>query len=270
MESKQLVDQTETPSTTISLTYDLRVLGVRTGMTVLVHSSLKSLGWVCGGTQAVIQALMDVVTKEGTLVLPAHSGGLSDPANWQMPPVPEEWWEMIRETMPAFERDKTPTRSIGIIPEQFRTYPDVLRSYHPNMSFAAWGKNADLVTSDHSLDDGLGERSPLARLYNLDAEVLFLGADFDTHTSFHLSEHRAGVRKTMSKGAPIIEDGKRIWKNYLEINYDDEQFGEIGKAFETEHPLQTGKVGSATCKLFKMRPSVDFAVGWMKENRKEA
>lgn len=268
MESKQVVDQTDTPRTTISLTDDLRKLGVRPGMTVLVHSSLKSLGWVCGGTQAVIQALMDAVTDRGTLVLPAHSGGLSDPANWQMPPVPEEWWETIRETMPAFERDKTPTRSIGIIPEKFRTYPDVMRSYHPNMSFAAWGKNAELITSDHSLDDGLGERSPLAKLYDLDAEVLFLGADFDTHTSFHLSEHRAGVRKAMSKGAPIIEDGKRMWKNYLEIDYDDEPFAEIGKAFEAAHPVGTGQVGSATSKLFKMRSSVDFAVGWMKENIK--
>ncbi len=263
---KQLIEQTDQPRTRFSIADDLRKLGVQPGDTILVHASLKSLGWVSGGSQAVIQALMDMVTEDGTLVMPAHSGGLSDPANWENPPVPEDWWETIRATMPPFEVDKTPTRAIGTIPELFRTYSGVLRSYHPNMSFAAWGQEAPYVTSDHSLDDGLGERSPLAKLYKMDAQVLFLGTDFDTHTSFHLSEHRAGARKTISKGAPILEKGKRVWKNYLEIDYDDEPFGEIGKAFEKKHDVTIGKVGSATCKLFNMRESVDFGVKWFKKN----
>lgn len=265
---KQLIEQTESPRTTESLRKDLQLLGVKPGMTLMVHSSLKSIGWVCGDSQAVIDALMDVVTNDGTLILPAHSAALSDPADWINPPVPEDWWEMIRNTMPAFDPIKTPTRGIGVIAERFRSYPEVLRSNHPTMSFSAWGKKAAYITSGHTLDDGLGEKSPLGKAFELDADVLFLGTDFDTHTSFHLSEHRASVRKAVSKGAPIEENGKRVWKNYLEIDYDDEQFGEIGKAFEAEFPVHAGKVGSASCKLFKMRPSVEFGVKWMTENMK--
>ncbi len=268
MERKS-IQETDQPRTRNSLKEDLQNLGVKEGMTLMVHASMKSLGWVCGGSQAVIQALMDAVTPKGTLVMQAHSADLSDPVNWINPPVPEDWWETIRQTMPAFDPKMTKTRGLGIIPEQFRTYPDVLRSYHPNMSVAAWGKFAGKITSNHSLDNGLGEQSPIAKAYDLDAYVLFLGTDFDTHTSFHLAEHRSGVRKTVSRGAPIIENGKRLWKNYLEIDYDDEPFGEIGNAFEKETKnILTGKVGSSACKLLKQRESIDFAVKWFKNNKK--
>ncbi|WP_349409574.1 AAC(3) family N-acetyltransferase [Pseudalkalibacillus sp. SCS-8] len=264
---KSIIQGTDQPRTTKTLMADLRALGVEQGMTLLVHSSLKSLGWVCGESEAVIQALMDAVTEEGTLILPAHSAVLSDPADWQNPPVPKDWWEPIKESMPPFNPTTTPTWGVGLIPERFRSYPGVYRSNHPNMSMAAWGKHAAYITENHSLDNGLGERSPIAKAYELDADVLFLGTDFDSHTSFHLSEHRAGVRNTVAKGAPILMDGKRVWRNYLEIDYDDECFGEIGKAFEGKHDVRIGKIGSATSKLFKLRPSVDFGVQWLKEHK---
>lgn len=77
-------------------------------MTVLVHSSLSSIGWVNGGAVAVIQALIDVVTEEGTIVMPSQSVELSDPKEWGNPPVPEEWWDIIRESMPAYNSNYTP------------------------------------------------------------------------------------------------------------------------------------------------------------------
>jgi aminoglycoside 3-N-acetyltransferase len=57
-----------------SIYNDLFELGVRNGDILLVHTSLSSLGWVCGGAQAVLMALKQVVGKSGTLVMPSHSG----------------------------------------------------------------------------------------------------------------------------------------------------------------------------------------------------
>src|SRR4051794_16906227 len=97
-------------------------------MTVMVHSSLSTLGFVCGGAHTVVQALLDVIGPDGTLMMPTHSGGLSDPAAWGDPPVPETWWETIRATMPAFDATLTPMRSMGAIVDCFRHVPGVRRS----------------------------------------------------------------------------------------------------------------------------------------------
>ena len=119
------------PATIQSLRADLLNLGLPPGATVLVHSSMKSLGWVSGGPVAIILALEMALGHEGTLVMPTHSSDLSDPAYWRNPPVPAAWWPVIRDTMPAFDPDLTPTRGMGKIPETFRRGRGVVRSTTP-------------------------------------------------------------------------------------------------------------------------------------------
>lgn len=140
-----------TPATVSSLIQDLEQIGIKPGMTLLVHSSLSSIGWVCGGPVAVILALEHVLGEEGTLVMPTHTGGLSDPEHWGAPPVPETWWETIRAEMPAFDPALTPTRKMGVISETFRSQQNVVRSTHPISSFAAWEKIKNLLYKIHNM-----------------------------------------------------------------------------------------------------------------------
>ncbi len=268
MSEASAVEGTPAPRTRETLAADMRALGLAPGMIVLVHSSLNALGWVCGGPVAVIQALMVAITEAGTLIMPAHSGDYSDPAKWRNPPVPADWIPIIRATMPAFDPAITPTRGMGRIAETFRCWPGVRRSDHPSSSFAAWGRLAGVVTANHTLENELGNGSPLARLYDLDGWVLLLGVGHGNNTSFHLAEHRAPSTPPITAGAPIFENGQRVWKTFQSLDYDDTPFPEIGAAFERTGQVIVGKIGSAEARLFRQRPAVDFAVGWLASRRK--
>ncbi|GAV13422.1 putative phage protein [Paenibacillus sp. NAIST15-1] len=71
-----------------TLTKDFEALGVQPGMNLILHSSMKSLGsWVAGGASAVILALEEQLSEQGTLVMPTHTVDLSDPSTWQCPPL---------------------------------------------------------------------------------------------------------------------------------------------------------------------------------------
>jgi aminoglycoside 3-N-acetyltransferase len=234
---------------------------------VIVHSSLSSLGWVCGGSQAVVLALMDVLTESGTLVMPTHSADYSDPGKWKNPPVPESWLEAIRQNMPAFDPRTVPTLGMGRLPETFRSWPEALRSSHPAFSFAAWGRHASFVTEDHALDYSLGEDSPLARIYELDGQILLLEVGYESNTSFHLAEYRAPAVRKSEDGAPIVESGQRVWKTYTDIELNEEVFGQIGADFEKAVGVRSFGVGSAQAKHFSQRRAVDFAREWLAQRR---
>ncbi|MDE3001573.1 MAG: AAC(3) family N-acetyltransferase [Gemmatimonadota bacterium] len=273
MREDSVIDQTNTPATVESLQRSLAALGLEPGMVVLVHSSLSALGWVCGGAVAVVAALKGVLGSSGTLVMPAHSPGLSEPAKWENPTVPEFSWPVIREHMPAYDPDLTPTHSMGVIAETFRKHRGVFRSSHPQVSFCACGPHAAKILDDHSLDFGLGERSPLARIYDLNGFILLLGAGHASNTSMHLAEYRADfpTRKVVRDGAPIDASGSRQWATFEEVEPDSSDFDRIGEDFLTSDAgrvVRRGKVGLADCQLMPQRDVVNFAVGWMEENRK--
>jgi aminoglycoside 3-N-acetyltransferase len=262
--------RTPEPRTRRSLAADLRRLGLRPRTTVLLHSSLSALGWVAGRQVAVVQALLDVVGTEGTLVVPTHTGANSEPSEWARPPVPEAWWPVIREEMPAYDPAVTPSHSMGAIAELVRTWPGAARSSHPQTSFAAVGAHAAEVTALHDLDSSLGERSPLGSLERLGASVLFLGTGWSTCTALHLAEYRLPeVRLTRCACALSTQEGHRAWVEYDDVDFDEGVFEALGDDYERARPGQVaaGLVGSAHCRLFPLADAVDYAVGWIAAHR---
>ncbi|MDU4698264.1 MAG: AAC(3) family N-acetyltransferase [Paenibacillus sp.] len=254
-----------------TLRADLRALGVREGATLLVHSSFKSLGqWVCGGPGAVVLALEAALGEEGTLVMPTHSSDVGDPARWQNPPVPKEWWDTIREQMPAYDPELTSLWYMGVIPDTFRRQKGTLRSGHPQVSFAARGREAETIIGDHGLEFGLGERSPLARIYELRGEVLLLGVGHVNNTSMHLAECLANYsgKEFYTAKAPVLVDGEKRWVEFTELEYDSEDFEQLGADFARDTGLvKQGQVAGATALLMPQRELVNYAVGWLERHR---
>lgn len=262
---EKMILETKEPNTRSSLAREFIDMGLKKGDTVLVHSSLSSIGYVVGGGEAVVEALMDVITEEGTIVMPTHTGQLCDPVFWGNPPVPNEWFETIRKELPAFDPRITRTNGMGEVVECFRQFEGVKRSYHPLVSFAAWGKNADFVTENHSLDNSLGENSPLARVYDLNGKILLIGVEFDRNTSCHLGEYRAGNAHEAKNAAPIIIDGKREFKIFNDIEFRTELFYFIGEGLDEISKIKEYKLGDAKVLLMNQRECVDFSVEFFKD-----
>ncbi len=66
----------------------------------------------------------------------------------------------------------------------------------------------------------------------------------------------------MKKGAPVLEDGRRVWKTFPDIEFQDDSFPVIGEEFRRTGRVVTGRVGSAQADLFRVREAVDFAAEW--------
>ncbi len=256
--------------TTESLARDLQALGVKPGMALIVHSSLKSVGQVLGGSAAVILALEQTIGETGTLIMPTFTEYLCDPAEDENK-FPEEQRDFVRQHLPFYYPDLSPTAHMGFIPETFRKQSGVLRSSHPHLSFAAWGRHAEYVIADHSLDYALSERSPIGKLYQLRGSILLLGAPKNSNTSLHLAEYWQTNTFKQAKDWDVLLpiDGERCWTKYHDINNSCDDFAKIFNAFEAETGLvRAGRIGDAPSFLMPQREMVDYALHWMNTYRK--
>jgi aminoglycoside 3-N-acetyltransferase len=198
-----------------------------------------------------------------------NSGNNTDPSEWQHPPVPEAWWQTIRDHTPAYNPRTTLTREMGVVPELFRTWPGAIRSAHPAFSLAALGPRAPYLMADHALTEDIGDHSPLGKLYELDGHVLLLGVGHGNNTSLHLAEFRADYpgKRTLRTGSAMLVNGQRQWVPYETLDTYADDFGQIGTAFDRAHNLTVQHINGAEVRFFRQRLVVDFAIQWMEQHR---
>lgn len=256
-----------------SLRAGLQALGVRSGDTLLVHASLRRLG---APPDTVLATLLELLGPHGTLVVPAFTAGNSDTSRTYLARtrgMTERQRAAHRRRMPAFDPERTPSEDMGVLAEAVRCGPGAVRSAHPQTSFAAVGRRAAELLADHDEECHLGERSPLARLYEAGARVLFLGVGHEVCSAFHLAEYRVGGAPWREYSCAVLRDGERHWISYKDIDLDDHDFGALGAAFEAEDAersdpfVRHGRLGGTRTRLFPLASAVDFAVRWLAENR---
>jgi len=253
------------PNTFDSLIDELSGLGIRSGMTLMVHCSLGRVGWTVGGPVTVIRALLQVLQSLGTLVMPAESPLMSDPRDWDDDRVKPEWHDTIRASMPVFDPSTTPT-TMGAIAEAFRTYPGTRRSNHPLVSVCANGLHAEDITGEHALEFCEGRGTPFEKLYHLDSHTLLLGVGFDRCTSLHYAESLVPARRTTVSRFPMIENGERVWVEKPNMATDNGvHFPLVGKQFIDSGCVRIGRIGNAESMLFSTRALVDFAESYFKK-----
>lgn len=75
----------------------LEKAGVKKGQSIMVHTSLRSLGFVCGGPQIIIEALLESVGEEGTIMMPTQSWKNLDPETGVHWDADKTDWDRIRD-----------------------------------------------------------------------------------------------------------------------------------------------------------------------------
>ena len=262
-------DSRTPPDARSGLIDNLYRLGVRSGDILLVHSSLRRLGFVVGGAATVVQALLAAVGPDGTVVVPTFTANNSDPSRWALTrgqAVPQECWPAIREQLPPFDPTVTPSERMGAISEMIRTWPGAVRSQHPQTSFAAVGADASALMADHPLDCHHGPASPLGRLAESGAEVLLLGVSFAVCSGFHLAEYEVPNPPQRDYECVISRQGRRTWYRYRDVLLDDRQFAALGTALENSSTgalIRCGPVGDTCAKLVALQKCVEFARAWL-------
>jgi aminoglycoside 3-N-acetyltransferase len=148
----------------------LRQLGVEPGDKLLVHSSLRLLGWVKGGADAVIDAVLSAVGETGTVMMPAFT----------FPPVE------------IFDPTSSPT-TMGAIAEAFLKRPGVIRSIHPTHSVSVWGAHKDRLAAEHETATALGVGSPVHQILAEGGDIILLGVGHWANSAVHVAEAIARV-----------------------------------------------------------------------------
>ncbi|MBB2940791.1 aminoglycoside 3-N-acetyltransferase [Actinoplanes lutulentus] len=257
--------------TKTSLVADLTALGVGEGGALLVHCSMRRIGWVDGGPATLLAALREVTGPTGTIVVPAQT-----PNNSLTSPVHRTATAGMSNAararyvagMPGFQPDSTPSYGVGSFAEHIRSHPGALRSRHPQTSFAALGPDAAAIVRDHDLRSHLGERSPLGALYQGGASILLLGVGMEKCTALHLAEYRLPQpAKVMEYSCFVTENGQRRMERFEALKLDDSDFGEAGRDLLRQPWATTGRVGGAAAHLIPLAPAVDQAEEWFTTNR---
>lgn len=215
-----------------------RGLGLRAGDVVLVHSSYRSLGEVKGGPRTVIDALVEVLTPEGTLIMPTFNFDFNQGEPWDV--------------------NKTPSH-MGVLTEIVRTDPQARRVFHPFYSFAVLGKLKEELTRTR-YKDSYGEESIFMRLRQLDGKIMIIGLSY-THsmTFFHHVEQMNGVdyRYVKAFTGMVTDETGRTYEDTFTMLVRDLEKGVItevdpmGAVLEQRGIVTVASIGEATVKLMK-------------------
>lgn len=246
-----------------------REVGVRSGMSLMLHSSMRDLGYVVNGALDVIDALLESLGDEGTLLMPAHTGQLTDPADWQQPPIPANYIKTVRRFMRPLHPTTTPVRNRGIIAQTFLSYPGVCRSSHPLNSVTAKGPQAVYYTESHALHSSEGLQSPIGKLYTQEGHVLLIGVSLTSCTAIHLAEFITDVPYLQKSSVKVLVTDKNGNNRFVRLRRypgTSEFFDKLMPKLRGRGMISEVEFRSGRLIFFPIKPVIDIAVEFLRED----
>lgn len=248
-----------------SLIEHFKALKIEAGDVIEVHVSLETLGFICGGAEAILSALLKVIGHEGTLITNAHNSLNQDPA-LLADSIPLNEYPLYRKMMVANHGKQSMPNPIDPFAYALQIKDLTLVSAHPTYAVMAYGKQAKWITQNHALGDAFSEESPYGRCLQLKAKVLLMGSDYSLVSSIHLAEYQSQIRPLEIKGAAILKEGQRKWVEAMDYAYQSDYFNELGYLLESKHAVSILSLGNSQSKLFKLEEAIDLAKTYLGES----
>lgn len=166
-----------------------RALEINSASPVIAHASLSVFGWIHGGPQVMVGALLASFSR---VIMPSFTYKTMVTPEIGPPNNALQYGNHCDANARAeiFKPDMPADRLMGVIPETLRTHPKAHRSCHPILSFT--GVNTEQALNSQTFDDPL---APIRILAEQEAWVLMIGTDHRTNTSIHLAERLAGRKQ---------------------------------------------------------------------------
>lgn len=230
----------------------LNQLGIDRNGTLLVHSSMKSIGHVEGGAETVLDTLSEYM-ENGLLVLPTHT------------------WSYIKADNPRFYVDESPS-CVGLLTELFRKRPGVVRSWHPTHSVGALGKGAhEFVAGNEKFDTPCARESVWGKLLDHKATILLLGVDLRRCTYIHGVEEWLDIPGRMTDEHEtlytVLPDGTEIVvPQRRHIGHTSEKYSRVEDVFLDNDVMFKGKFGDATVRVCDTVKMTDLLIPILKED----
>lgn len=225
--------------TKLDLLQDLADMGLTGQETILIHSSMKSIGPVDGGADTVLDALMEFF-RPGLLLLPTHT------------------WRTINAANPVFDVCTSPC-CVGILPELFRQRPGVVRSLHPTHSMAGYGQQAvSYLAGEELRNTPCTPGGCYDRLKDVGGKILLVGVTHARNTYIHSIEEVLNVPHRLAdqpmKLQSVDTDGG-AHTVYMRSHYNAQQphisedFVKLTQAYLDCGAAQNTRFGAASCIL---------------------
>jgi aminoglycoside 3-N-acetyltransferase len=265
--------RTSAPVTQSQLRAGLREIGVRDGGTVMVHVRMRAFGWIVGGADSLVLALLEAVGAGGTLCAQVSCEDLPV----ELEAWPPAWRDAYERELPPFDVQRSEAgRFEGRFAERLRTWPGARRSANPDTSVAALGARSEWLVEPHALGDGFGRGTPYARLVEAAGDVLLLGAPLETISLLHHAEAIAGIPRKRRVGYRVrLASGWRACEDidvrggvydYARVLGDDEPpLRAIAQAALEAGVGTRATIGGAECHRFPAAALTAFATGWLEE-----
>jgi aminoglycoside 3-N-acetyltransferase len=233
-------------------------LGIKVGDIVFVHSSYKSFGGVEGGPRTVIDALLNVLGKNGTLIMPTFTLDFCNQYN--------------KYGIGFFNVNNSPSE-MGILTELVRKMSGAKRTINPIYSVAVYGKLTDSLSTvcDKNV---YGKNSIFGKLHELNAKIMIIGLDYqNSFTFFHYVEEMMNIdyRNHKRFSGFIITDNGFYFDNFImrvRNKNISTAVNPMGKKFEERGIVTIKKIGESIVKNVCAKDAYDVTVQEMKKNPK--